>query len=464
MIRYRETAEVNSVNNTRALCEFLVNLTPDIAGEENMLDIRYRTLDWLGCSIAAKDLPCAEAVSNMITTDGGNAQASAVGLVNKTTAQQAAFYNGIISHALEYDDTNKIAITHPGAPVIAAALAISEMHQASFEEYAMGVVVGYEAMMRLGAAANPEHYKYWHTTGTCGTFAAAAAAGKIMGLCTEQMETAFGFASTMASGLVYVFGTDAKLLTVGNAARNGIVAAELAFRNLSAPKDAFSGKEGYAVATGSKKDLSFMVPQKGDALMLEDAYYKMHASCGHTHSALDALQELLANETFTSDDIEKIEVQVYQKAYELCGLYQTSTTSKAKFSLPYCLAVMLLYGKCTLAEFVPEIRTSSVVEAYAKRITIKESVAYTATYPKFRTEKLSIWLKSGGVLEKSVDLPEGRPSHAFLDQKFLALSEMTITHEKALKIHETVLSIKKQEPISIVGNEIRNLRRVSNGK
>lgn len=447
------------MNKTRTLCEFLVNLMPEAVGNDNMLDIRYRTLDWLGCSIAAHDLPCADAVGEMMALAGGNAQASAVGVAEMTTAQQAAFYNGVISHALEYDDTNKIAITHPGAPVIAAALAVAETYSVSFEEYAMGVVAGYEAMMRLGAAVNPEHYRYWHTTGTCGTFAATAVAAKIMRLNAEQMEAAFGIASTMASGLVYVFGTDAKLVTVGNAARNGIVAAELASRNLCGPEDAFAGKGGYAESTRSKKDLSFMVPQVGDQLMLEDAYYKIHASCGHTHSALDALQKLMTEEKFSADDVLKVEAQVYDTANQLCSLYQTETESKAKFSLPYCVAVMLLHGKCTLAEFESSLLSSSFIKKYAERITVKENVEYTATYPKLRTEKITIWLEDGRILEKVVDLPLGKPDHDFLDQKFFALSEMTITRECAERIQEIVLSIDKTEPISILGNEIRNLRR-----
>ena len=447
------------MNQTRALCEFLTDLTPEGVGRENMLDIRYKTLDWLGCAIAAYDRPSAIGARGVMAAAGGNPQASAVGVEGKTSAQQAAFYNGLISHALEYDDTNKIAITHPGAPVIAAALAAAEAHDASFREYAMGMAVGYEAMIRLGAAVNPNHYEHWHTTGTCGAFAAAAAVSRILGLSARQMETALGIASTMASGIRYVFGTDAKLVTVGNAARNGIVAAELAAQGLSAPDDAFAGPGGYAQSANGKEDLSFMVPKPGDALLLEDAYYKMHASCGHTHSALDALQTLMAMHGFTSQDVASVEAQVYHTAFQLCGAYQTETETKAKFSLPFCIAVILLHGKCTLSEFTPEVLHSDAVAAYAKRITVKENPDYTAAYPKLRTEKITICLCDGRVVEKAVDLPQGRPPHAFLDQKFFALCEMTVTHACAIKIRDTVLSVEESDPVSKIGNEIRTLRR-----
>lgn len=424
-----------------------------------MLDIRYKTLDWLGCTLAAQDHACAAGVRRLIADAGGYPQASAVGVAEKTSAQQAAFYNGVISHALEYDDTNKIAITHPGAPVIAAALAAAEAYDVSFREYAIAVAVGYEAMIRMGGAINPDHYEHWHTTGTCGTFAASAAVSKIMGGNTQQMETAFGFASTMASGLVYVFGTDAKLITVGNAARNGIVAAELAAQNLSAPEDAFAGTGGYAQSAGGNEDLSYMVPQPTDRLMLEDAYYKIHASCGHTHSALDALQALMSEVGFPPEDVLRVEARVYHTAYQLCGVYQTETESKSKFSLPYCIAIMLLNGKCTLSEFTPKMLHSNIVADYAKRITIIENKDYTDTYPKLRRSKITIFLRNGRVLEKAVDLPLGRPPYSFLDQKFFSLSEMTVTHDCAMTLHDAVLSIRNEDPISIIGSKIRNLRR-----
>lgn len=448
-----------SINQTRALCEFLSGMTLEQIGEENLLDIRYKTLDWLGCAIAALNRPCARETLAMNRAAGGNPQASGVGQTERTSAQNAAFYNGLISHALEYDDTNKIAITHPGAPVIAAALAVAEAREASFADYALGVTAGYEAMIRMGGAVNPDHYTHWHTTGTCGTFAAAAAAAKIMGLDGAAMERAMGIASTMASGLIYVFGTDAKLVTVGNAARNGIVAAELAERGLTAPEDAFAGPKGYARSAGGKEDLSFLVPKPGDRLMLEDAYYKMHASCGHTHSALDALQALMAEHSFTPEDVESVEAEVYRTAWELCGEYKTDLETKAKFSLPFCLAVTLLHGQCTLSEFAPDLLHSGAVEEYAKRIRVRENADYTKSYPQLRTERVTLCLKDGRRLEKSVDLPVGKPPYSFIDQKYTSLAGMTVTGDCADKIREIVLSLKNQTPIRAVGDAVRTLRR-----
>lgn len=445
------------MNDTRVLCEFLSKMNAEQIGEENLQDIRFKLLDWLGCCIAAQGRTAQVRVKALLLSQGGNPMSSAVGVKDKTSSHEAAFYNGMISHLLEYDDTNKIAITHPGAPVMAAALAAAEAENADFERFAYGVASGYEAMIRLGGAVNPDHYEYWHTTGTCGTFAAAAAAARIMNLSGEETERAFGIASTMASGLVYVFGTEAKLVTVGNAARNGLIAAELARAGYSAPENAFAGEKAYAQSANGKKDLSFMLPKPGDKLMLEDAYYKMHASCGHTHSALDALQALMADEHVSFDQVESAQVQVYRTAEKLCAALNTETETKAKFSLPYCVACMLRFGQVTLAEFGDSVMTDPEVLSLAKRVQVQENPDFTREYPVLRTEKVILHMKDGRTLSRQVDLPVGRPPYAFIEKKFFSLAGMAVSSDAAARIRETVLNLQLSDTLDTLGGLIRPL-------
>lgn len=448
----------NNVNLTRQLCEFLASMDARRIGEANMLDIRYKLLDWLGCCIAASDRHCAVELRGVLREQGGSGMCSAVGVEGKTSSHEAAFYNGVISHALEYDDTNKIAITHPGAPVMAAALAAAEATGATLETFSCGVAAGYEAMIRLGGAVNPDHYEYWHTTGTCGTFAAAAAAARIMGLDAARTEAAMGIAATMASGLICVFGTEAKLVTVGNAARNGLLAAELASRGFSAPEDAFASPKGYARAARGKDDLSFMAPRPGDSLLIEDAYYKMHASCGHTHSALDALQAIIAESGVKAEDVERVEVLAYRTAVELCAKYQTETETKAKFSMPFCVANMLMNGRVTLSEFDEAHLTSAAIRDYARRVTVREEPSFTRDYPGLRKEKVILTLRDGTVLEKQVDLPVGRPPYAFIEDKYFSLAQTVITREKSAAIRDLLMNMNESDTLAALGEAVRSLQ------
>ena len=444
------------MNRTRQLCDFLAALSIEQIGEKNLLDIHYKLLDWIGCCIAANGRPVQKRLAALALQEGGTG-ATGIGIPEAVSPWNAAFYNGCISHALEYDDTNKIAITHPGAPVLAAALAACEAEHADFELLALGITAGYEAMIRLGGAVNPDHYEYFHTTGTCGAFAAAAAASRIMGLDSETLERAFGIVSTMASGLVCVFGTEAKLVTVGNAARNGLMAAQMARAGLSAPEDAFASDKGFARACRGKEDLSFMVPKPGDALLLEDAYYKMHASCGHTHSALDALQALLKETPVCPEDVERIEVEVYKTAQTLCAAYQTETETKAKFSLPYCVACMLHFGQVTLSQFTPELLASASLSRYAQRISIRENPDFTRVYPQLRPEKVTLFLKDGRILSRQVDLPVGRPEYSFIETKFDSLAGMGTSPEQVHEIRALALGLSLQDRPSSLMQALKSL-------
>ncbi len=439
---------------TYELCKRICNLKREDISPEIMADVRYRTLDWAGCTIGALEKDCAKAVLNLISETGANGPCTAVGLQHKTFALYAAFSNGVISHKLEYDDTNKIAITHPGAVVIPVALAVAEAEGLSFGQYALGVVAGYEVMIRLGGALNPSHYDYWHTTGTCGAFAAVAAAGKLMGLDTTQLQTALGLAGTMASGLVCVFGTDAKLVNVGNAASRGIMAAQLAKRGFTAPLDIIENPKGYAAATSRENDLSFIAALPEGPLMIEDAYYKVYASCGHTHCALDALMDLMSKNSFTYEDVESIQVRAYSKAVELTRGFNNSTESKAKFSMPYCIAAGIVLGQVDLNAFSVDALNDSRIHKLAGKITVLDDEACNAAYPAVRTETVTIRLKDKELFAK-VDLPDGHPPLQFLENKYLSLSTMVINEQNARRIMDCILDFKDDQAITGLGEVLR---------
>ncbi len=456
------------MKSTQELCRFLAALA---AGEEAenggaavtaprvpasvIDDIRYKTLDWLGCVIGALDKKSSAGVLEMVREAGGNPQCSAFGLPEKSSMYLAAFSNGILGHTLEYDDVNKIAITHPGAAVLPAALAAAEACGADFERYALGVAAGYEVMIRLGAALNPSHYDFWHTTGTCGAFAAAAAAGKVMGLDAEQLARALGIAGTMASGLVCVFGTDAKLVNVGNAVENGVKAAVLAQKGYTVPDDVFEREGGYALAVSQERNFDKICPRNGDELMILDSYYKIHASCGHTHSALDALQKILKEHEFTAGQVESISVKAYRKAVELTGHFCCDTELRAKFSMPYCIAAMVVYGETGLTQFTEQVRNDPRIHCLKDRIAVEEDRSYTAQYPGLRMERLRVRLKDGRQWEEEVELPQGKPSKEYIRKKFLSLAGLTIDSGRAARIMERVLALEMNTPMHSLGDEIR---------
>ena len=201
-----------------------------------------------------------------------------------------------------------------------------------------------------------------------------------------------------------------------------------------------------------------MVPKEGDRLLLEDAYYKMHASCGHTHSALDALQTLMAEESISPGDVSSIEVLVYKTAVTLCAAYQTETETKAKFSLPFCIACMLHDGQVTLSQFDAEHLESRALREYAERIEVKEEPAFTEDYPVLRKEKVILHLADGRMLEKQIDLPLGRPETVFIENKYLALTGMTVTPEVSGRIRDTLMNMGNHDTLDALCAALRQLK------
>src|SRR5262245_29409342 len=212
----------------------------------------------------------------------------------RATLRAAALINGSASHAVEFDDIWRNAVYHPGAPVIAAALATAQAQDASGEQFLRGVIVGYEISTRIGEAVMPSHYKYWHTTGTVGCFGAAASAATLLNCNREQFMNAMGTVGTFAAGLQQAFRSEAmsKPLHAGRAAEAGVLAALGAARGVTGVHDILEGEVGFGQAMSVKPDWARATAGLGTHYNLTQVTLKNHGSCGHNFPSLDAVIEL----------------------------------------------------------------------------------------------------------------------------------------------------------------------------
>ena len=441
------------MKETYRLAKLVCGIDVSVLTEERFADIRYKFLDWYGCAVGAAESSTAKKLCKAFRTEAGQGRCSVFCSDATYPVLTAAFLNGAESHILECDDVHKTAITHPGIIAITAALTVAETYKKSFGEFALGVVAGYEVMIRLGNALNPSHYDYWHTTGTCGTFAAAAVAGKMLDFTPDRMEQAFGIAATMASGLVCEFGTDAKLVTVGNAIRNGIQAAQLAAQGINSCTDVIERAGGYGEAVSARPDLQALTVSARP--MIDTACYKIYASCGHTHSALDALFSLLQESPFCARDVEQITVSTYTKAAELTGAFKAQSASEAKFSLPFCIAAGVIYGSVSVHQFEPEVLQDKELSTFAEKISVQADPNLDAEYPVKRPEHIKIALRDGRVLQKTVQLPLGKPEYSFIENKFLSLAEMTVSRGQALDMMWRILSAQADTQMQDIIKHLR---------
>jgi len=404
-------------------------------------------LDWLGAALAGSTSSVAKVITSFVKGFKGVGSATVIGTSLKAHPAMAALANGIMGHAVEMDDIHREAIIHPAAPVVPAALAVAEHEDAHGRNLIEAVVLGYEVEIRLGMAVNPSHYEYWHTTSTCGTFGAAVAAGKLLGLDEKEMACALGIAGTSAAGLIEVFGTMSKPYNAGRASMDGVLAAMLAKEGLTSSMTILESPKGFLRATSKRYYVNKIFDGLGVKFEVKNNIFKVHSSCGHTHGAIDAVLEIAKRYGVKPDEVSEILVGTYPIAAEVVGKnYEPKTPEEAKFSLPYCVAVALLHGRAGLEEFSYDKLADYRVRELMKKVKVYVDPGYSECV--LGCAKVRIVTRDGRAYEHKVDVPKGYPENPLtreeLLEKFKALASKAISMEKSRRIAEVVSNLEHE--------------------
>src|SRR3984957_20680440 len=286
---------------TERLAHFVVGtqwegLTRRVSQQAPRSLINFSAVALTGCH----DQTIETALQTLAAFSGGK-QATIIGRRERIDALSAAFLNAAGANVLDFCDTHVPTAIHPTAPVVPALLALAEKMPVSGRDVLLALVLGHEVECRIGVAMSPSHYKKgWHITSTCGVFGAAAGAGKLLGLNAQQMVWALGTAATQSGGLCECLGTPAKSVSVGNAARNGLLSALLAAKNFAGPLEPLTGVQGYYHALDETPDLSRLTQNLGETWEILGTAYKPYP-CGFViHPVLDcALEWRQANPSAT---------------------------------------------------------------------------------------------------------------------------------------------------------------------
>ena len=426
---------------TQRLARFIAETTyPDLP-EAVTGHVKRCILDWLGAALAGTAEQASQAIVRIVKDLGGRGESTVIGGSFRSSCVNAALANGVTGHAAELDDIHEASVIHPGAPVIPAALAVAERTGASGEELIAAVAVGYETGIRIAMAVMPSHYEYWHPTGTCGTFGAAAAAGKLLGLDEESMLHALGVAGTEASGLIESFGTMSKPFNAGRAARDGVTAALLAERGFTGPTSILDSAKGYPNATSAQPDLNEIVDALGQRYETTNTIFKRHSCCGHTHGAIDAVIDLMNENNLDPRDIAEISVGTYPIAVDVVGgEYSPGTSAEAKFSLPYCVAAAATLGSVSLDAFTDERIANPALRELMGRVKIQVGEEFAEA--RLGCAKVTIHTRTAGNLTRRVDVPRGYPENpltsAELKGKFRELSRGALTAGRIGELERTI--------------------------
>ena len=400
---------------TEQLSDVLSAVRPRDISDTTMATAAALVQDWLGSAIAGT----ATKPGRMLVAEGesrGDGVCSVLGLSAGRDAAVAALVNGGLSHIVEMDDLDRESVVHPGCVVIPAALATAEEHGATGCEFLAAVVVGYEVAIRVGAAVGASHYAYWQNTATCGGFGAAAATGFLIGLSPEQMVWALGNAGSVAGGL-WQFNHDGamtKHLHAGRAAANGLLAARLAYRGFTGAREILEGPQGFFAAMSHDATPGRVVAGLRQAVESSDwaisrVSVKPHASCRHTHPAVDATLRL--REQVDAAAVERIRVRTYDTAIAITDAPTPANRFQAKFSLQYTVARALLTGRVGLRDFDTAMLREESVRRLIDRTELVPDPEHSARYPAAWTATVEVDLADGRQLSETVHAAKGDPEN-----------------------------------------------------
>jgi 2-methylcitrate dehydratase PrpD len=336
------TNPTHTANLTEFLAFRATNLRYEDIPEPARALARQCILDYFGVAIAAADDPLVRILLDEMAEAGGAPQACVIGHAARLPALSAALVNGAAAHALDYDDVNMAMPGHPSVAILPGLLALAELTGASGRDVITAFVAGYETACRIGVALQPGHYNLgFHSTGTVGSFGAAAACARLLGLQTMGTAAALGIAGTQAAGLKSQFGTMCKPFHAGKAAQNGLLAARLAARGLTSRSDLVECVQGFALTHGPdfSPAAARATPQAG--LHLFANLFKYHAACYLTHAPIECARRLRDEHRLKPEDIAEITLRLDASCERVCNIPAPVDGLQSKFSLRQTVAMAL---------------------------------------------------------------------------------------------------------------------------
>lgn len=396
-------------------------------------------LDGLGLALSGSVAKSGELVRRHLADIGADhGGATVIGSDKKVPARFAAFCNGVGIHADDYDDTQLAVakdrvyglLTHPTAPALPAAIALGETTGASGADVMLAYHLGVEVECKIAEAINPRHYQHgFHATATCGTFAAASAAGRLMGLDLETMQRALSLAGSQSAGLRENFGTMTKPFHAGRSSESGVVAAQFASYGWTAAGNILEAPRGFFSAAGGGYDSSAIAGKLGAPWTFADpgVSIKPHPSGSLTHPGMTKMLELIKTNGIKAADVARVRIGTNSNMPNALIHHRPRNELQAKFSMQFCMAILLIEGRAGLNEFTDEVVLRDDVKAMIEKVDFVVDARAEAAGYHLMTTYIDITLNDGRSISGMADFGKGSPANPMsydeVSQKFLECAE-----------------------------------------
>ncbi|HXD73323.1 MAG TPA: MmgE/PrpD family protein [Vicinamibacterales bacterium] len=431
-------------------------------------------VDGFGVVLAGSTVKGSQIVRDYVRTVSDRKEATSLGEASLvTTAAHAALLNAASGHAMDYDDTQLSTspdrtfglLTHPTVPALAAALAVAERKHASGAAFLEAFIVGFEVECKIAEAIDPDHYNHgFHSTGTIGTFAGAAAAAKLMNLPAPQVRHMLTIASSMSSGIRVNFGSMTKPLHSARAAENGVVAAELASRGFTGGDDGLDGQWGFFQVFGGGADLDRLIPVLGRPYTMVNpgSSFKPYPCGSLSHPTMDAMLKAVTDNDIKPEQVRAVRVRAGSNVLDPLRYKIATNELEAKFCLPFLMASLIVRRKAGVKEFTDEFVKSAPVQQMMPKVSnIFDPKIEAQGFDKIRSVVEIDVVVAGNVrtiVQQADERYRGGPEKPFTPQelhaKFADCAQLTMS---AGRIPKAIDRIEGVERLKDVGELITAL-------
>jgi 2-methylcitrate dehydratase PrpD len=440
-----------TLSAARRLARFVLALEPKDLPAPVVERAGLLTLDIVGCCLAATRYDFGRAAGATAERLGGRPESTIVGGATRVAAANAVLANATLAHGLDFEDTREDAIVHTGSVAVPTSLAVGEATGASGRAALTAVVAAVEVMCRVGLAVPGKfHARHYHPTALAGTFAAAAAAGKLYALTEDELVRAFGICGSQAAGIIEYLadGSWTKRLHPGWAAHAGVVAALLAQSGFTGPETVFEGEHGFYRAFAGEvqaERLDELMASLGRSWEIEQLTFKPYPCGSIAQPYMDCALRLRESRGVRAEEIVEIRCRTaagpVPRLWEpLASKHAPQNGYAAKFSLPYLLAVILTRGRASLAEFEEDVVHAPEVLAVASRVGYE--LDPTIDYPRQFVGHLRVRLTDGRVVEEWQDHPRGGPDSPMareeIEAKFRGNASLALPADRAASVTREV--------------------------
>jgi 2-methylcitrate dehydratase PrpD len=442
---------------TDTLARFVAQTELTAIPEQTRANAKLHILDALGVALAGVDQPAAQIALEYSKSLGVSNEASIWGTKAKASVSTAAFANGLLAHALDYDDWDAfIHVGHPTSMITGAALPLAEHIGAAGKDLLKAYVLGIEVICKIAANAPNVQDRGFHSTPVFGSLGAAVACASLLKLDAARMKAALGVAASAAGGIHRQQGSMVKPFHAGNGARNGAEAALLARAGFTADAAILEAPRGFCDTFFGPGNCDYekMIERIGQPYFLEapGLGLKWHPCSAPQFLAADAALHLKREHDIRYEDVERMQVSIPPLRYARHYAPEVTTGLRGKFAINYVVALCILDGKLELATFTDEkVNQPQVQEALSKvQVICDETIPEPGPYCPVIVE-----LKNGARLSYTAKVPKGHPQNPMteseVEEKFLGNARLAIAEESARKLIELVRGLEA----------VRNLREVT---